>query len=189
VGEQARKSDPLPAAGSSRVDAEPAFQTPWMTIRRAWTTDEGGEAVWHYLDHPGCALVVPLLRDGSVLMLRQWRVSVSAWCWELPAGRIEPGESPEAAALRELAEESGGKAGRIEYLGSVFSSNGSSNEKIYSFAATGVDISRAYPDPAEQLVCHTMTTSEAMRMALAGEIDDGPSALAILWAHGRGLLR
>lgn len=172
--------------GRWAADAEPAFATPWLTVRSGVWSRDGRDEVWHFLDHPGCALVLPLTSDGRVVLIRVWRPTVGTWVWELPCGRIEPGESPDRAAVRELAEEVGGRGGALEPLGVVLASSGSSNERVHVFVAAGVELGTPEPDEGELVTTHVVTASQAYEMALAGRILDGPAALAILWAAARG---
>ncbi|MGW3313410.1 NUDIX hydrolase [Streptomyces sp. NPDC001073] len=149
----------------------------------------GRLSVWHYLDQPPCALVIPVTEEGKVALIKVWRVSVARWCLEAPAGRVEPGESPVDTAVREMAEEIGGDCSAVHSLGSVLASTGSTNERLHLFVTHGVRMGPSRPDPHEQIRVVLMNPDRAVEAALEGQVDDGPSALAVLWAHARGLLR
>jgi ADP-ribose pyrophosphatase len=170
------------------VDVRTAFDCPWLTVRQA-VIRRGAELTrWYYLDHPGCALVLPVTADGPVALIRVWRVTVRQWCREVPAGRIDPGEQPADAARRELREEIGGECASLRRLGEVFSSTGTSNERVHLFVALGVRLGRSRPDLDERIELDLMAPGQALALARAGQVEDAPSALAILWAHGLGLL-
>ncbi|MEE4596103.1 NUDIX hydrolase [Streptomyces sp. DSM 41524] len=165
-----------------------AFRTPWLAVREEVIEEGGKLSTWHYLDQPPCALVVPVTEDGRVALIRVWRNSVSRWCLEAPAGRVENGEDPVDTARREMAEEVGGERAELHALGSAFASTGSSNERMHLFVAHGVRLGSRRLDGEERIHLAMMGVDEAVRAALAGRIDDGPSALAVLWAHALGHL-
>lgn len=177
-----------PPVGSMRERPEPAFTSPWMTVREAQWVVDGRQQTWYYQDHPGCALVLPVTTDGMVVLVRTWRVAVRDWVWEAPAGRVDPGETVSEAARRELAEEVGGRAGDLVKLGVVFASAGSSNERVHLFVATGVDFGDASPDPSEVLEKHCLAPRAVLDMVRDGLVQDAATALAVLWADGLRLL-
>jgi ADP-ribose pyrophosphatase len=107
--------------------------------------------------------------------------SVDAWCYEVPAGGLSPGLTPEEAARRELSEEIGGTAADLRYVGQFYTSNGVSNEIAYVYLANGVELGKSHPEPTELMEVHLVPVEEVLRMAREGEISDGPSALALLW--------
>ncbi|MFF0223192.1 NUDIX hydrolase [Streptomyces sp. NPDC004629] len=148
----------------------------------------GSERSWYYLDHPGCALVLPVTAGGTLLLIRSWRIAVRQWCLEAPAGRCEPDESPEETARRELAEETGARAGFLHPLGTVWPSSGSSNEQVHLFLAPDVSPGQPRLDDGEAIRPCPLPVTEALALATTGELQDGPTALALLRAHHRGLL-
>lgn len=113
--------------GDAVADVRTAFDCPWLTVREAVVRQGAALTSWYYVDHPGCALVLPVTADGRVALIRTWRVAVRQWCWEAPAGRIEPAELPGDTARRELREEIGGECEKLLRLGQVFASSGSSS--------------------------------------------------------------
>ncbi|MPY58638.1 NUDIX hydrolase [Streptomyces spongiae] len=165
------------------------FRTPWLTVREALESEPSGtQRSWYYLDHPGCALVLPVTADGTLLLIRSWRIAVRQWCLEAPAGRCEPGESPEETARRELAEETGARAGALHPLGTVWPSSGSSNEEVHLFLAPDVRSGMPHHDDGEVIRQRPVPVDDALALAISGELQDGPTALALLRAHRRGLL-
>jgi ADP-ribose pyrophosphatase len=102
---------------------------------------------------------------------------------EVPAGGLSPGLTPEEVARRELLEEVGGRAAELRYVGQFYTSNGISNEIAYVYLATGVELGEAHREPTELMEIRLVPIDETLRMARAGEITDGPSALALLWCE------
>jgi ADP-ribose pyrophosphatase len=172
---------------SEVVEERTVFRSPWLSVSERVVVDNGRRTAWHYLEHPGCALVLPITASGEVALIRAWRAPVARWCWEAPAGRIDAGEAPLDAARRELREEIGGVGGEWHELGSVYASSGSSNERIHVFTALNVQLGPSAPNPDEKLELALVPWPEAVDMAEKGEINDGASALAVLWTLVRGL--
>ncbi|MEV5887123.1 NUDIX hydrolase [Streptomyces sp. NPDC052020] len=165
------------------------LSTPWLTVREASpASGRGAGRNWYYVDHPGCALVLPVTDSGTVLLIRSWRIAVGDWCVEAPAGRCEADESPAETARRELAEETGAHGGTLHPLGTTWPSSGSSNERVHLFLATGVRPGTARPDPDEILRPCPVPVRRALALAADGTIQDAPTALALLLAERRGLL-
>jgi ADP-ribose pyrophosphatase len=140
----------------------------------------GNEAELEVLEHPGAAAVVAIDGRGRVLLVRQYRYAAGEWMLEVPAGKLDPGESPEACARRELVEETGHRAGRLEPLGWIWTTPGFTNEKIWLFRATELVPAEPSLQHDEVLSVETMAWGEAIERAAAGEIHDAKSAIALL---------
>jgi ADP-ribose pyrophosphatase len=162
------------------------FESRWYNLRQDEVVLPNGEPITYTLvEHPGYALVVPLLDDGRVVLERVYRYTVQETVLECPSGGLD-GDPPEAAARRELEEETGWIAGRLEPLGSFFGSNGISDERFWLFLATGLrqgDGPRR--EATEQIELEPMPLDRAVELAPAGGIRDAPSALALMLAHHR----
>lgn len=169
--------------GWRRRSARYLYESRWFNLRQDDVLLPSGEPITYTMvEHPGYSMVVPLLDDGSVLLERVYRYTVQETVLECPSGCIES-ESPEAAAHRELAEETGWSADRMVGLGSFFASNGISDERAHFFLATGLRETHApRREATEQIELVTMPVGEAIDMALSGRIQDAPSALALALA-------
>jgi ADP-ribose pyrophosphatase len=141
---------------------------------------DGRHADFEIVRHPGGAAVVPLLDGGQVVLIRQFRPAVGEMIWEIPAGRLEPGETPEQCVARELAEEAGYRAGAMERLGTMLSAVGFSDEAVHLFLARDL---RPIPPSLEEdefIEVVPMPLTEAVAMVRRGEIPDGKTQLALL---------
>jgi ADP-ribose pyrophosphatase len=135
--------------------------------------------------HPGAAAVVPFLSPDRVLLIRQFRHAAGGHILEVPAGKLDPGESPERCAVRELEEEAGRRAGRIEKLGWIYTTPGFTDEVIHLFAAFELETIPTRHQVDEVIELMPMSLSEALQRIWAGEIPDAKSALALLHAARR----
>lgn len=136
--------------------------------------------------HPGASAIAALDEDGSVTLLRQYRHAVGGYLWEVPAGKLDPGESPANCAARELAEEAGLVAARLEHVGSIVTCPGFCDEVIHLFVAT--DLQRVPTARGADEVIDTVKTlplRDAMTLIRSGEIRDAKTIAALLHADLR----
>ncbi len=129
--------------------------------------------------HPGAAAVVPLKDDGTVVLIRQFRHAAGGFIYEIPAGKLHPGEDPTACAARELEEEIGYRAGRFELLSSIFTAPGFTDEVIHIYKATGLTVGRQQLDRDEVLEVIELPLSEAIRLIETGTIRDAKSIVGL----------
>lgn len=139
--------------------------------------------------HSGASAVVPFLSDPAgddpqVLLIRQYRYAAEQYLYELPAGRLDEGEDPADCALRELAEETGCTAERIEYLYTMYTTPGFTDERIHLFMAAGLTQGTARREADEFLDVETMTLSRALELIRDGAITDGKTVVGLLYAAG-----
>ena len=139
--------------------------------------------------HPGASAVVPFLTDPAgddptVLLIRQYRYAAERYLYEVPAGRLDPGEAPDACARRELREETGCEAERVEHLITMYTTPGFTDEKIHLFMATGITRGEDAREADEFIETETMPLSRALSLVERGEIQDGKTALALMYAAG-----
>ena len=132
------------------------------------------------VEHTGAAAVVPLTKDGRVVLVKQFRKPVEAELFEIPAGRLEAKEEPEACARRELAEETGYTTDGLEKLIDYYTSPGFSNETIHIYAARELVEGEANPDEDEYLEVFHFTLEEALTMIRKGEIKDSKTIVGLL---------
>jgi ADP-ribose pyrophosphatase len=133
--------------------------------------------------HAPCVVLIPIRDDGRVVLIRQYRHSVKRDLWELPAGGIDQGETPEAAAERECEEEIGLVPGRVERIGGLFPSPGYCDEEMIFFRVSALrqpaPDSKHKPDEDEDIEVHPVTVAEARQMAARGDIVDLKTAYAL----------
>ena len=133
--------------------------------------------------HPGASVVVPVDSSGSVFLIRQYRHATGGFLLEAPAGKLDPGESPEACAAREVQEETGFRAGRLEPLGWIWTTPGFTDEKIWLFLGEELTPVPQELQDDEVLSVERMPLEEAIEMALTGQITDAKTICALLRAR------
>ncbi|MCK6486088.1 MAG: NUDIX hydrolase [Phycisphaerae bacterium] len=156
--------------------------------RLSVTGSDGRTRTREVVVHPGAVVVLPVLDDGRVVMLRQYRAAVGKSLLEFPAGtRDVAGESPEACAVRELEEEVGYRADRLELLCSLYPSPGILSEHIIAYVATGLTPTPPGPTADEMIESiEKLTLDDAAARAARGEIEDAKSIVALLMYRLRG---
>ena len=140
----------------------------------------GREYDLDFVRHPGAAAVVAVDGTGSVCLVRQYRHGVTDFLWEIPAGKLDPGEAPQNCAVRELAEETGVTARRWTSLGTYVPAPGIFTEVIHLYLARDLQVGTPAPDADEELEIQWLPFAEAADKVLRGEWNDGKTALA-LW--------
>lgn len=139
--------------------------------------------------HPGGCAILPFLSDPAgadpqILLIRQYRYAVGGYIYEVPAGRLDPGEDPKDTAVRELKEETGCTAEKIEHLTTVYTAPGFTDEQIFIYMAIGLTRGESATEDDEFLEVLTVNLSRALQMIQQGEIRDAKSIVAILYAAG-----
>jgi len=139
--------------------------------------------------HPGASAVVPFLSEPSgddpqLLLIKQYRYAAEQYLYEVPAGRLEPGEDPRDCAIRELREEAGCTARSIEFLTTIYTTPGFTDERIHLYLATGLERGETAHEADEFMTVETMALSQALRLIEEGSISDGKTVVAILFAAG-----
>lgn len=157
-----------------------------FTIRRdTLRLPDGHENSFDIVVHIGSVIILPMDLDGNLLFVRQYRHAAGAELLELPAGTLDPGELPEACARREVREETGMAAGKLEHLGGFFLAPGYSTEYMHVYLATDLRHDPLEADADEFLTMEPFPLSEALAMFERGEIQDAKSIAAILLARKR----
>ena len=132
--------------------------------------------------HPGAAAMVPFLDARTVVLVRQYRYSLARHFYEIPAGKMDPGENPLAAARRELREECGYRAGEWRHLTTLHPCIGYSDERIELYLARRLESVAPAPDEGEFLELVPMSLAEALRRVRAGAITDVKTIIGLMWA-------
>jgi ADP-ribose pyrophosphatase len=162
------------------------WSCPWYSVRQdAILLPDGRRGVYNVVQKEAAVWILPVTVEKQVVLIRSYRYTVGDWCWEIPAGSLKVGQEAVEAARAELAEEVGGRAGQLEYLGPSYMANGICDEVGHFFLATGVTLGDPDHEAAEVIEVHLKSIPEVLQMARANEINDAPSALVILLCAGR----
>ena len=143
---------------------------------------DGSLSFREVVEHSGGVCVAALTDEGELLMVRQYRYPFHRELLEVPAGKLEPGEDPLCAALRELEEESGVVAKNVTHIGELYTTVAIFDEKIQVYLATGLTYKNAHPDQGEFLEVEKIPLSTLVKMVMDGEIKDAKTQIAILKA-------
>ena len=166
----------------SRISSEDVFDGCLLHVRKDTVRlPNGSIACREWIKHPGAAAVLPIMPDGRLIFVRQYRYPIQQVTLEIPAGKLDSeGEDPFECAGRELSEETGYQADKYTYLTKLATTVGFSNEFIYIYAAEGLTPGRQHPDEDEFINVCTLTMEEAMEKIRSGEICDAKSITAVL---------
>ncbi len=166
------------------ISSEIVFQGKLLHVKRDQVRlPNGHQAEREYIEHPGAVVVIAPLDNGKLLFERQYRYPLHQVFLELPAGKIEPGEPILDTARRELREETGYKAKTWRHLATMHPCIGYSNERIEFFLAHGLSYVGHERDHEEFLEVLELSLSDAMLAVRDGEISDGKTIAALLWAE------
>jgi ADP-ribose pyrophosphatase len=164
------------------IAAERAWHGRLLDVRRDTVRlPDGRQATREYIAHSGAVAVVPVLDDGRVVVVRQYRYPVGRAMLELPAGKIDPGEPPFDCAVRELAEETGYRAREWAHAGVLHNAIAYSTEKIEIWFARGLQAGSAQLDEGEFLDVEALTVAELNALAGRGELTDAKTLIGLLW--------
>jgi ADP-ribose pyrophosphatase len=153
-----------------------------IVAKERFTLPSGRELELDIVKHPGAAAIVPFISETDVLLIRQYRHATRDTILEVPAGKIDPGESPYQTADRELQEEVGQRAGRIEELGWIWTTPGFTDEKIYLYAGFDLTSVDSRPEDDEIIEAFRISLDEALDLIWSGELTDAKSALTLIHA-------
>jgi ADP-ribose pyrophosphatase len=149
-------------------------------------TPGGLETRREIVEHHGAVALVAIDDQERVLLVKQYRHAAGRVMTEIPAGALEAGEDPDAAAARELAEETGYTAALLERIGGIFPSPGFCTEYIHLYAAHGLTAGPSHPEDDEHILVEAVPWAEVMRRVRAGEIQDAKSITALLLMASSG---
>ena len=168
------------------VSAETRFSGRLLRLRVDQVTlPDGAAAVREVVEHPGGVCAVALTDEGEVLLVHQYRYPFAEVTAEIPAGNLEPGEDPDRAVRRELAEETGYLAMNWRYLGKLYPTPGYCEEVDYLYLATGLSFGAVSPDEDEFLEPDSLPLGEAVDAVMRGDIPDAKTQIALLMVQRR----
>jgi ADP-ribose pyrophosphatase len=155
---------------------------PVFGVRRDEVVEPTGvRATREVITHPGSVVVLPVLPDGRIILIRQYRHAARQFLWELVAGRIDSGESVRQAAARELIEETGYRAKRLRIFLDVFPTPGFLEERMYILVAEGITPGKAEPEEDEKITAKAFTRAQLEKMIQRGVLRDAKSVAGLLY--------
>lgn len=171
-------------AFEKKIDGKTLYEGVIVNVRLDRAELVNGDVVLReVVEHPGGVTVIPVEEDGTVWCVRQFRYPFQREMLEVPAGKLEIGEKPLPAAVRELSEETGLEAGRMIYLGACCTSPGFSTEVLHIYLALELKHGDAHPDEDEFLNVEKHSLETLTEMVMSGEIDDAKTIIAVLKAR------
>ncbi len=153
---------------------------------------DGSVGELEIIRHSGASAVVPVLPDGAaadpeILLIRQFRHAADGLIWEVPAGRLDPGETPDDCARRELLEEAGAIAGRLTRLTTIYTTPGFTDERIHLFVARDLTQGQHRREADEFMETRSLPLSRILAMIESGDMTDGKTVAALLFFSRFGL--
>ena len=162
------------------LKSEKIYEGTIINLRRDKVTAQGGTSYREIIEHNGGAVIAALTEDKKLVMVRQYRKPADKVMLEVPAGKIDPGEMPLEAAVRELKEETGYTASKVEFLTEFYPSVGYSEERLYLYLCTGLTPGETCFDENEAIEIEEIDLDRLFKMAISGELDDAKTIIAIL---------
>ena len=162
------------------VKSEKIYEGTIINLRRDKVTAQGGTSYREIIEHNGGAVIAALTEDKKLVMVRQYRKPADKVMLDVPAGKIDPGEMPLEAAVRELKEETGYTASKVEFLTEFYPSVGYSEERLYLYLCTGLTPGETCFDENEAIEIEEIDLDRLFKMAMSGELDDAKTIIAIL---------
>jgi len=169
--------------GTAKIlSSEMIYQGRVFGLRRDEVLEPSGlRTTREVITHPGSVVVLPVLLDGRIVMVRQYRHATRQYLWELVAGRKEPEETPEQGAARELLEETGYRAKRLKVFLDVFPTPGFLEERMYILLAERLTAGKAQPEEDEKIEVRAFKLKELKQMIKSRRLQDAKSIAGILY--------
>ena len=166
------------------IAEETLLQTTRFQVDRVRQTFSDGSVVTReVIRHPGAVVILPMLPDGRICLIRNFRVAVGKWMLELPAGTLEAGEPPETTAHRELMEETGYRAGKMTPLCSYFMSPGILRERMHAFVAEDLVAGSSAREAGELIDNQLLTLEQVDQLLRSQQIEDAKTIATLLYFH------
>lgn len=167
------------------LESEDIYRGDYISMRKDIVRFPSGHVgTREVIHHPGAVGVLVVTADGRIPLVTQYRHATSGPVLEIPAGLLDPGETPAECARREVREEVGGTGGNLTSLGWFYTTPGNSDEVLHLFLLEGAELGEADPEDGEELDLSLVTPAEARRMVASGEIVDSKTIIGVLRAFG-----
>ncbi len=182
-GNKMKKTSDAPRAKTATIlSSTTVYEGPVFGIRRDEVIEPSGvRTTREVITHPGSVVVLPVLPDGRILLIQQYRHATRQYLWELVAGRMDPGETPKVAAGRELIEETGYRAKRLRVFLDVFPTPGFLEERMFILLAEGLTEGEAEPEEDEKILSRAYNRKQLEGMIRGGKLRDAKSIAGILF--------
>lgn len=168
----------------SKLESETIFEGRLLhVLRDRVRLPNGKESTREYILHPGAVIIIPVLRDDVLVMEKQYRYAPDAVFYELPAGKVDPGEDYQNTAERELLEETGYRAGRLDFLCHIHPAIGYADERMGLYLARDLEYVGHSLDEDEFLEIVEVTLDEALEMVRQDKITDAKTMVGLFWAE------
>jgi ADP-ribose pyrophosphatase len=167
---------------SQILSSETIYDGPIFGVRRDQVLEPGGlRTTREVITHPGSVVVLPLLPDGRILLIRQYRHATRQYLWELVAGRMDLGETPQQAAAREMIEETGYRAKKLKIFLDLFPTPGFLEECMYILLAEGLTPGEAQPEEDEKITAKIFSRAQIESMIRTGKLRDAKTIAGLLY--------
>jgi len=168
----------------STVSSEKVYDGTFLDVRKDLVSLPNGKtSTREWINHPGAACIIPIMPDGKLGLIKQYRYPVQSTMIELPAGKLDMGEKPEVCAIRELEEETGYLADKLTFVTKIHPAIGFANEEMWIFLAENLIESQKNTDHDEFVELIPTSIEDALQMVWGGTITDVKTIIGILWAE------
>ena len=168
----------------STVSSEKVYDGKFLDVRKdVVSLPDGKTSTREWINHPGAACIIPIMPDGKLGLIKQYRYPVQSTMIELPAGKLDMGEKPEVCAIRELEEETGYLADKLTFVTKIHPAIGFANEEMWIFLAENLIESQKNTDHDEFVELMPTSIEAALHMVWDGTITDVKTIIGILWAE------
>jgi|TARA_B100001996_G_scaffold30913_1_gene23491 ADP-ribose pyrophosphatase len=168
----------------STVSSEKVYDGTFLDVRKdVVSLPDGKTSTREWINHPGAACIIPIMPDGKLGLIKQYRYPVQSTMIELPAGKLDMGEKPEVCAIRELEEETGYLADKLTFVTKIHPAIGFANEEMWIFLAENLIESQKNTDHDEFVELMPTSIEAALHMVWDGTITDVKTIIGILWAE------